>query len=99
MCSTSTASIKTLIRGRGAGYKDPFSGTSKIVMSTGKLVFLKAYKVTNILFCVIFNVFYVLEIKSRGKKMIINISFSIFHFKSILKFWLFLLIFKEKQSV
>ncbi|XP_016008182.1 sex comb on midleg-like protein 2 isoform X1 [Rousettus aegyptiacus] len=34
MCSTSTASIKTLIRGRGAGYKDPFSGTSKIVMST-----------------------------------------------------------------
>lgn len=63
MCSTSTTSVKMLTRGRGVEYKEPSPGSSKIMMSTGKLVFLKDYKFTNLLLCIIFSIFEVLEVK------------------------------------
>ena len=53
LCSTSSASINSLIRDRRAYNRDATPGTSKIVMSTGKLVFFREYKITNLLLCVI----------------------------------------------
>lgn len=57
LCSTSSASLNSLLRDRRAYDRDASAGASKIVMSTGKLVFFKEYKITNSFTLCYFNVF------------------------------------------